>query len=93
MSRIVHGTLKPNKVKTVGIDAYTTPITVVNRSGYGTILFTVDSSIPAAGAPGTFECVDSTEVQPVDPNVIILVRMLSADPIEFSVIGVEAIPA
>jgi hypothetical protein len=88
MSTPVHGTTKPNKVKTVGVDAYTESINVVNRSLVDTIWFTVDGSIPVVGGGGTaYPCTDSIQVPTINTTDIVLVRMISATAVAYSVWG------
>jgi hypothetical protein len=82
----IHGTLKANKVKTVGLDAYSEFVNLVNRSQVDTIWFTVDGTVPVIGGGGTeYQCTDTAHVPTVDQTAIVLVRMVSASPVAYSV--------
>lgn len=88
MSTPVHGELRPGKVKSVGVDARTESINVLNRTQADTIWFTVDGSVPTIGGGGTaFPCTDSTQVATVNLTDINMVRMICATAAAYSVWG------
>jgi hypothetical protein len=88
MSTPVHGDLKPGKIKTIGVDANTEAINVINRSQVDTIWFTVDGSLPALGGGGTaFPCTDAVQVPTVNLTDIVLVRLVCATAVAYSVWG------
>lgn len=87
MPRVSHGQLTATTVKTVGIDAYTTQITILNRSQTGEIYFTVDGSIPTVGGEGCYVCIGSTTVPTIDINTMVTVRLISTTALYYSVVG------
>jgi hypothetical protein len=88
MSAPVSGTMKANKVKTVGVDAYTMTIHVVNRSQADTIWITVDGTVPVIGGGGTeVPCTEAVEIPTVNTTDIVLVRMIAATAVAYTVWG------
>jgi uncharacterized membrane protein YeiH len=88
MSASVSGTLKVNKVKTIGVDANTTAIHVVNRSQVDTIWVTVDGTVPAIGGGGTeTACTEAVEIPTVNLTDIVLVRLVCATAVAYTVWG------
>jgi hypothetical protein len=88
MSNPVHGDLRIKRVKTVGVDAYTQSIHVVNVSVVDTIWVTVDGSIPTVDGGGTaFPCTDNIQIPTISLTDIVIVRMISATEGSFIVWG------
>lgn len=88
MSTPVHGDLRPGKVKTVGIDAGTESVNVINRSQVDTIWVTVDGSVPVVGGGGTaFPCTEAIQVPTVNLTDIVIVRIVCATAVAYSVWG------
>jgi hypothetical protein len=88
MSAAVSGTLRVNKVKTIGVDANTQTIHVVNRSQVDTIWITVDGTVPVIGGGGTeVPCTEAVEIPTVSLTDIVLVRLVCATAAAYTVWG------
>jgi hypothetical protein len=88
MSAAVSGTLKVNKVKTIGVDANTQAIHVVNRSQVDTIWITVDGTVPVVGGGGTeVPCTEAVEIPTVSLTDIVLVRLVCATAAAYTMWG------
>jgi hypothetical protein len=88
MSATVSGILRVNKVKTIGVDANTQTIHVVNRSQVDTIWITVDGTVPVIGGGGTeVPCTEAVEIPTVSLTDIVLVRLVCATAAAYTVWG------
>jgi hypothetical protein len=87
MARISHGTLVANVIKKVSCAAYTTRITVVNRSQTGEIYFTIDGTDPSIGGDDSNVALGTTTVPTLSPTAACEIRLLSSAALNYSVIG------
>lgn len=87
MARTSHGTLIASTVRTVTLDAYTSQITIVNRSQSGEIYFTVDGTTPVAGAAGTYVCLGARVVPAVSIVSTPVVQLISTQALDYSIEG------
>jgi Fn3 associated len=87
MSRILHGTLTAGIVTTVTIDAYTSVITVVNRTPSTEIYFTADGSTPTAGGADCFVALGSKIINAPLFGAATTIKLISTTAAAWSVVG------